>query len=234
MTDLGAQPFFTGGTAEGFNADEGTWPIDLPFAFPYFETSYSRIYVSPNGCVDFAPLENEFHNTHGTLRCLPRIAGLWDDLITDGGIGQDIYIDLPPSGAVRIRWQAETYDAGLPANFAITLHQDGRIRFDYGSGNTGLTPTVGIARGHSGDFSLASSHDAEETLTNANSLEFELLGSELPPGLTLSAAGVLSGTPTTLGTFQFRARVTDSVRRYHQALVTVQVLEGGRVRQASF
>ncbi|HEX6083247.1 MAG TPA: S8 family serine peptidase [Thermoanaerobaculia bacterium] len=33
----------------------------------------------------------------------------------------------------------------------------------------------------------------------------------LPPGLTLSSAGVLSGTPTTLGTYSFSVRATDTV-----------------------
>ena len=32
----------------------------------------------------------------------------------------------------------------------------------------------------------------------------------LPPGLTLSGGGILSGTPTTIGTYTFTARVTDS------------------------
>lgn len=32
----------------------------------------------------------------------------------------------------------------------------------------------------------------------------------LPPGLNLSAAGVVSGTPTQAGTFNFTVRVTDS------------------------
>ena len=32
----------------------------------------------------------------------------------------------------------------------------------------------------------------------------------LPPGLTLSSAGVLSGTPTQFGTFSFNVTVTDS------------------------
>ena len=223
LTDLGAQAFTMGGTAQGFNADEGTWAVNLPFQFPYYEASTSRVFVSPNGCVDLAPLENEWYNTTPSLRLLPRIAGLWDDLITDGGAGQDIYVDTSVGGQARIRWQAQTYDAGLPANFAITLHEDGRIRLDYGSGNTGLTPTVGMSRSHSGDLLLADSHDGQTALTNANSLQFELAGSQIPPGLTLSTAGVLSGTPLSTGVFSLRVRVSDSAARYDQELFTLNV-----------
>jgi hypothetical protein len=43
--------------------------------------------------------------------------------------------------------------------------------------------------------------------------------STLPPGLLLSAAGVLSGTPTTAGTFSFSVRVTDSTQIAQGALV---------------
>ena len=36
---------------------------------------------------------------------------------------------------------------------------------------------------------------------------------QLPPGLTLSSTGTISGTPTTAGTFYFRLQVTDSASR---------------------
>lgn len=223
LTDLGSQSFTSGGTAQGWQADEGTWSIDLPFLFPYYETSYDRVYVTPNGCVDFAPLEFESYNSTPFLQCLPRIAGLWDDLVTDASPGQDIYVDSSVGGQMRIRWQAETYDWGTPANFAITLYQDGRIRLDYGSGNTSLTPTVGISRALGNDMTLVSTHDGETSLTSANSIEFDLQGSGLPPGFTLSPAGVLSGTPAVTGTYTFRIRVTDALERYDEESFSLTV-----------
>lgn len=39
---------------------------------------------------------------------------------------------------------------------------------------------------------------------------FSLVSGALPPGMTLSGAGALEGTPTSAGTFTFTARVTDS------------------------
>jgi hypothetical protein len=38
---------------------------------------------------------------------------------------------------------------------------------------------------------------------------FTVTGGALPPGLTLAASGLLSGTPTTAGTFTFTVRGTD-------------------------
>jgi len=45
-----------------------------------------------------------------------------------------------------------------------------------------------------------------------------------PPGLTVSAAGVLSGAPTDTGTFIFRVRVTDGTQTARRTL-TLQVVE---------
>src|SRR5262249_1783413 len=39
---------------------------------------------------------------------------------------------------------------------------------------------------------------------------FTLIGGALPPGLNLSVAGVISGTPTAVGVFNFTVKVTDS------------------------
>lgn len=223
LADLGPQPFTLTGVAQGFRDDEGVWSVSLPFLFPYYETSYAKVYVTPNGCVDLAPLENEYYNTTAFLRCLPRIAALWDDLATDGSASNDIYVDTSVSGQVRIRWRARTVNTSSTANFSITLFQDGRIRYDYGTGNTNLTPTVGISRTHSGDLIVADSHDAQTSLGNANSLEFTLHGSQLPPGLTLSSSGVLSGTPTTPGTYTFRVQVKDANNRYDLKSLTLNV-----------
>lgn len=37
-----------------------------------------------------------------------------------------------------------------------------------------------------------------------------IAGQQLPPGITLSPAGLLSGTPTALGTFTFTVKATDT------------------------
>jgi hypothetical protein len=54
-------------------------------------------------------------------------------------------------------------------------------------------------------------------------------GGTLPPGLTLSSAGALSGTPTTPGTYTFAAVATDSLQAQGALNVTLVVGTVGRV-----
>ena len=58
---------------------------------------------------------------------------------------------------------------------------------------------------------------------------WSLAGGNLPTGMTLSSAGVLSGMPTTAGTFGFTARVTDSEARTATRSYSVSVVSGPTV-----
>ncbi len=222
QSDLGTQSFASGGTAQNWKADDNVWSLNLPFAFPYWETQYTKVYVSSNGFVDLAPCDAEAGNRPDWLRFSLRIAPLWDDLTTNFS-GGNVFVDTSVSGQVRIRWAARTLSGNNDCNFALRLFSDGRMRFEYGSGNTGLTPTVGLSRGSGDGWLIPATHDSQASLTNAHVLEFAPLGSQLPPGLALSTSGVLSGTPTQGGTWNLRVRVTDSNWRYDEKLYTLSV-----------
>jgi len=222
VASLGPQSFALGGTAQNWRSDEQVWSLSLPFAFPYWDTQYTSIRVSSNGFIDLAATGAEPYSRADWLRFALRIAPLWDDLRTDTS-GRDIFVDTSVTGQVRIRWAAEHFDSATACNFAVVLFADGRIRFEYGSGNTNLTPIVGISRGESGGFHIPTSHSGQGTLTNAVALLFTLQGSQIPLGMTLTSAGVLSGTPTASGTYTPLFRVTDNVRRYDQDPFTLVV-----------
>ena len=49
-------------------------------------------------------------------------------------------------------------------------------------------------------------------------ISFMVVGGSLPPGLTLSQNGIISGTPSSKGVYSFRVRVTDSCYQGHQRL----------------
>ncbi len=203
-----------GGVAQGWNADEEVWSLALPFPFPFYETQYTTLYVSSNGFVDFVPCTSEPVSDPLYMRSSLRIAPLWADLTTEGA-NEDVYVESA-ADHVRVRWAASSFESGAPVNVAVLLRDDGTIRFEYGSGNQGLTPVVGIARGIVGDFVLAPGYTGSGDLDGANGLELRLSGSRLPAGLHLDPSGLLSGVPLEAGVFRPLVRATDAQHRYDQ------------------
>ena len=79
-----------------------------------------------------------------------------------------------------------------------------------------LPTTITITSGTS--FTLTPS-----TSQGAPPYIYSISAGTLPPGLTLSTTGVISGTPTATGTFTFTIQVTDSTGTAIQTVVTVTV-----------
>jgi hypothetical protein len=130
--------------------------------------------VSPDG---FLWLGGELHsdgnNSFAWFSRGALIAPLWDNLST-AGPGDDVYLDTAVAGQFTIRWNATNEADGSDVNFSVTLFATGRIRFDYGPGNTNLTPTIGLSAGDARSYVL-SRYDGRGALTSAESLAFELL-----------------------------------------------------------
>jgi Putative Ig domain. len=62
--------------------------------------------------------------------------------------------------------------------------------------------------------------------TGANApFSFAVVSGALPPGLTLSAAGAISGTPTALGSYTFDVRLTDAHAMRATTMLTIRVFE---------
>jgi len=200
------------GQARNWNADDGIWQLELPFQFPYFDGSYDRVFVSSNGFVEFAETGSEPIDSTQTLRASRRIAPFWEDLRTDGGGNQDIYVDTRVEGEVAIRWVAETFSDASPVEFAVVLFEDGRIRFDYGELTGTQQATAGISRGEAGHF-----HAPE---LDGGSLLFTLEGSQLPEGLELTPDGEIRGIPLQPGPWSAKVRVTGAQNHYGFGQIT--------------
>ncbi len=98
-----------------------------------------------------------------------RIAPLWDTSLTYRS-GDGIFVDTSISGQATIRWQATNPADDSPINFAVVLFSDGRIRFDYGAGNAGLNPVVGISYGSSREYQYFTGYNGNGNLANVNSV----------------------------------------------------------------
>lgn len=133
---------------------------DLGFAFPFFDRLISSVNVSTNGLITIGALNNSGNNSESALATMTAIAPFWMNLRTNGNAiaAEGLYVSNPSSPtptSIRFRWAGETVRkdsqgnliAGIPVNFAVTLCNNGEILFEYGDGNHGVTPTVGISRG---------------------------------------------------------------------------------------
>lgn len=193
---------FAGETALGLPL-AGVKPFALPFQFPYFGKRYSQVWVHENGLLTFdLPSFSPCADLSG-LWVANGIAPLYMDLTTLGGAqaAEDVYASQPTADSVTFRWAAETlsdFPGTRPeaVNFAATLYQDGRIQFNYGTGNRNLTggsniqgcsataPTVGLSNGHENFLELVPTHDGKGTLENAQTVV-------LDPPFNSSSAPVL-------------------------------------------
>lgn len=226
--DLGSSLFAATGTDMNWNADDSSWQYALPFAFPYYGQVYSQVWVCSNGFIDFTSNSSDWSNSESEFANAVRIAPMWDDIRTNCGGSGDIYIDESVAGQVTIRWDGLLYNSSCTntqVNLAVTLYEDGRIRFHYGAPNTGLTPTIGVSSGDGSNYFL-SAYNGASSLGNAHSVEI-FPPSSLPEGVELSETGVLSGIPLEFGTFEPFVRVVDALGRADQAQLTLVIDESG-------
>jgi len=177
--------FIGAGAAKSWNGDDDTWTLDLPFTFDFYGIKYNSVYVSSNGVLDFtnASAGQEYDNQNESLKGAVKIAPLWDDLMTNIADG-DIFVHQPSPNSICIRWEGSTSsNTGVvnSVNFETVLYSDGRIQFNYGSGNAGLTPTVGISSGDSKLFTISSTHSNRDNLADAQTLLFIPYGLDPDP-----------------------------------------------------
>lgn len=144
---------FTDETGLRLNSATGGLRVGLPFDFPFFNKKYREAIVYANGLITFdRPMQQACRDLFA-LATTPAIAPMWMDMRTNGRAqpNEDVYRSVRPN-SVTFRWAGETRPASPfqqpePVNFAATLYDDGKIVYDYGSGNrnlgTGVTPGCG-------------------------------------------------------------------------------------------
>ncbi|MFN7020145.1 MAG: hypothetical protein ACK4WH_02300 [Phycisphaerales bacterium] len=111
--------------------------VALPFFFSFLGTSYSDVWVTSNGFIQFGGANNvNFINapipTAGTPDTF--LAPLWDDL--NPGAAGDIYAQVDgvsPNQTFTISWEGCTQFAlTTNENFQVVLFENGNVEFRYG------------------------------------------------------------------------------------------------------
>jgi hypothetical protein len=202
------------GVAKNWRSNDSHWQLNLPFAFPYFGTNYSSVWVSNKGFLQFGTSsEISASPSLEVLQRTRRIAPMWDNLTTLG-TGNDIFVDTTLSGQINIRWRATHLISQSPVNVSVTLYDNGEFRFSYGSGNEGISPIIGYSSGRPDlfhNFRLASIN-ALNDLGNHPGLQFALApgfvdigafefrgdsGDQTPPLIVSSVPSAVHGQSTT-------------------------------------
>jgi hypothetical protein len=175
-----------GGQPTGWQSDERSWKLNLPWPFPFYGRNYTSLWVNSNGYIDFGSKASQWDNSEEELAAHPRIAPLWDDLRTT-----NVFVLLTTSRAV-IQWTGYTFNTGYPVKFEAILKKNGTILFAYRRVEGKLSPTIGVSAGDGTRLTL-SSLNGSTTLARKTGEKIKWIPS-LPAGVTLSPAGVLSGT----------------------------------------
>lgn len=129
--------------------DDGTRPVNLAFAFPFFGKTHTSVFVNSDGNLTF--LEGDKESTPRSLsRFLtgpPRIAPYFADLDPSVG-GQLTYFSS--SDRFVVTWNAvpDYSESGIGPRetFQVVLRPDGRMEFSY-AGINGREAVVGVSPG---------------------------------------------------------------------------------------
>ncbi len=162
---------FPNESATGFRLSPGgAWGrVALPFEFTFYGKKYREIRVRPEGYIQFDTALTPTCLDDTGFAAITGIAPMAMWMRTNGSAqpNENIFVSRGPN-SFTIRWAGETIPAvnappytpvPEPVNFALTLYENGEIRYLYGAGNQNLlnyspfagcaatTPFVGISRG---------------------------------------------------------------------------------------
>lgn len=125
------------------------------FRFPFYGTSYARVFVGSNGRLTFSFGSSQSEETLFAFNFQPGIAPLFDDLAPEGGSG-GVFARQEPDRLV-VTWDRVELSNGRDATFQVVLFDDGEIQIGYFAkdareGLVGITPGFSPDPGES-DFS---------------------------------------------------------------------------------
>lgn len=187
--------------------DDGSADIDLPFSFPFYDKSYSKIKVSTDGSILFGN-QFEYVRDLAGIMATTAITVYGSDLMVYPSDGDGIWYKST-SDSLTVRWKISKFDnQAFNADFSVTLFPSGIIKYNYGSGITSSTDWIsGVSMGNGVSYNIASIAGLS-TIPADLCLEFTTQG--FPEGLKISSDGKMTFTPKEIGkTWAITAKVTD-------------------------
>lgn len=178
------------GSKTGWKADDSSWQYNLGWGIDVFGTTYSTVYVSSNGFLQIGGSQNASANNNSLANLAsggyPRFAPLWDDLMTNGRVGNDIWL-YTANQEVTFAWEAQYYNDSsnyilMEATLFGNIHptKPNCVRFGYtnlGGWNVDVRgATVGFGDGN-GSYTNIIYDNTVGSLNGAESIDINWNGS---------------------------------------------------------
>ncbi|WP_116948540.1 carboxypeptidase regulatory-like domain-containing protein [Jiangella endophytica] len=231
-----------GTTRTNWTGTFGCGVLWFTFDFPFYDTTWDGVCVSPTGMLTFDRSRTIAVNTDlpTSGRGADAIYPFWDYLAVDAAAG--IYVGVTEVDGLRaqiIEYRDVTFrDApGERVSFSVTLVEDGRIQIGYAGGAGGENPltrgasaTIGV-EGLNGAPALVYSYD-EPAVSAGMGLEYTLPASGTVEGAVTDAndGEAVAGAVVTLTAPDGRAR---TVTTNEQGLWKAQLLLGEHTVEVS-
>jgi hypothetical protein len=198
----------------------GNIPLKLPFEFPFYMENYDSIYIHPAGFIMFEhsfkpwPYLMDPELFINQTKCIAPLLCRYVEYVP--AFGHGIWLKQN-SDHITISWitwvDYSYYHPHL--EFALQLHQDGRIVFIYGDEFAGhrLPWTCGISKGDGLNYFLPSIA-SRDSIWNGDAVSMDLY--PLPEAMTVSDDGIFYGTPISNyeGEIKFCAEDHNHIRTY--------------------
>lgn len=141
------RPVTPGGSTTLGLGDDANVAITLPFAFPFYDQTYTSAFVNSDGNLTFGSGESAStdRSVGRMLGGPPRIAPLFADFDPSAGGSVTTQAD---ADVFRVTWtNVPQFGESDQNTFQVALFRDGRIQFSYAALGTGIEGVAGIAPG---------------------------------------------------------------------------------------
>ena len=146
------------------------------------------------------------------------------------------FLTLWPDGPLPLASTLNAIDGAFTSNMAIVGTSSGSIDA-YASGSTNLLLDLSGYMALLGPLSVTTSQLPQGTTGQQYSVQLQASGGEppytwtitsgtLPPGLTMTSAGLISGIPSTAGTYPITVQAADQFNQTASANLSITVIQG--------
>lgn len=176
-------------------------------------------YFVPTGVVG-QPFRHEFHGEGGCGPGLPYQYRILSGELPPGlSLSKDGVVSGTPTQAGTWKVWIELSDQDPPtASWCLPKKAERQFTFD-------VLPALSIQQQSLAPTIVGRPYSVQLTAEGGGGQLWSLASGALPPGITLSETGLLSGVPTQVGDFQFVVRVTDGNIRTDTETLVLRVVE---------